>query len=205
MTHQISIPESWFFNGTEGFLGKPEECKILIILKEPDSDNKDATENLFWFKKVFLGKCKGKTYLSPLSQAASHLIPGEKPALAYAAYINLRPEKGDKNTGKDFKKILNRFSEGDADKHRWDIIEGMPENGHIITTKNILFAMKTAIGSECRPGCRLLNDDPGHFIINAIRMPSFAFSVGSKRINVYSVYHPRYLQRKGWKIDSFQP
>ena len=32
----------------EGYLGKPEECEILFVLKEPN----DSTPQGFWFKEV---------------------------------------------------------------------------------------------------------------------------------------------------------
>lgn len=103
----------------EGYLGKPEECEILFVLKEPNANKDNVTD--FWFKKV-LEKDENEwdkseaQYFHVLGTMAYRLLGGKaenatvqiiKNALKRCAYINLHPECGSGSETKEFRKILS--------------------------------------------------------------------------------------------------
>ena len=103
----------------EGYLGNPEECEILFVLKEPNANKDNVTD--FWFKKV-LEKDENEwrkyeaQYFHVLGTMAYRLLGGKaedatvqiiKNALKRCAYINLHPECGSGSETKEFKKILS--------------------------------------------------------------------------------------------------
>ncbi len=103
----------------EGYLGKPEECEILFVLKEPD----DCNPSGFWFKDVLdkdeadWDKYEAK-YFHVLGTMAYRLRGGRKTApesidlkdsLMHCAYINIYPCNGESHESKLYKKTLRRL------------------------------------------------------------------------------------------------
>ena len=194
----MKLNEKWFYHGTEGYLGKPEDCKVLFIMKEPDSSGIDVREGFFWFQKVYQGEIKATKYLEPIRRVASLLLPDEEDPLSCAAYINLHPVNGSNYESESFKNTLKQFQNGSDIYHRWDIIKAMPDGGFVVTTKNIYYAAYHALSKKLIPDCHITEEKSALSVMNRM-LPSFKFQTDEKTITVLSMYHPAYLSRNGWK------
>lgn len=107
----------------EGYLGKPEDCMILFVLKEPDTGGYGTPSTVFWMESVIKPgheKYSGP-YLRTLGIIAAKLM-GKMPAiepeddfykevLKSCAYINLYPFSGLGTEGENYKKVLNSLHE----------------------------------------------------------------------------------------------
>ena len=196
----MTLNEGLFYNGTEGFLGKPEDCRLLFLLKEPDSSGTDVEEGRFWFQEVYQGEKKGAKYLEPLRRIASLLLPDTEDPLSCVAYINLHPVKGGNYESKDFRDTLKKFKNGSDIFNRWDIIKAMPDGGCVVTTKNIFNAALYAVKNNLVKGCCMVEQKPALMIAGRV-LCSFLFQTDGKMITVLSMYHPVYMSRNGWKAS----
>ncbi len=202
----MSINEEHFYQGTEGFLGEQKECKVLFLMKEPNSSGNKVKKNKFWFKDVVDNNIeKGEKYLSKLGQIATWLVDGvratdneqRKAALKKTVYINLNPVRGRGTVGTEYKDAMKRFKnmdKPDADPNvkyeyegRWKIIFDMPDQSTIVTVSDIFNAMKSALGNK---GWILPDCNPPRLFIRNRPMDSFAFTYEGKRINVLKTIHP---------------
>lgn len=198
----MTLNKEWFYRGTEGFLGKPEDCRVLLLMKEPDSSGIDVQAGQFWFQKVYQGKIKATKYLEPLQKIASLLLPDTDEPLSYAAYINLHPVKGGSYESESFRETLQLFKNGSNIFNRWDIIKAIPNGGYVVTTKNIYYAANYAVGNKLVDGCRMIEiEEKNALMVMGCVLPSFTFQTDGKIITVLAMYHPVYMSRKGWKAS----
>ena len=99
----------------EGFLGDPRECKILFVLKEPDTESAEE----FWFKKGVDQCGKGvKRYFHVLGKIAAIILKKDgdlddekflESVLEQCAYINLNPIKGETKESPLYKDVLGKL------------------------------------------------------------------------------------------------
>lgn len=87
----------------EGHLGKAEDTRLLIVLKDPNS-NDEAINQLFWMKDCVLTRKTGSRYYHVLGALARFILKtdNKKSALEQCAYINLYPFSG-KSSAKNSK------------------------------------------------------------------------------------------------------
>ena len=114
--------EQFFYynNGNliEGFLGDPNECKILFVLKEPDTG--EARD--FWFRNGVEDESKrvktAKRYFHILGKIAAIILKKDgdldneeflKSVLEQCAYINLNPIKGETKESPLYKEVLKKL------------------------------------------------------------------------------------------------
>ena len=114
----------------EGYLGKPEECEILFVLKEPNDSNPQG----FWFKNNVVDKCEvereGQKYYKSLGSLAYMLLDISNEhsedlteALRKCAYININYKNGGPKASIDYKRTLNylHFLNRKQDKKWWKV------------------------------------------------------------------------------------
>ena len=113
----------YHYNGRpiEGFIGNPNECKILFILKEPDTGSAEE----FWFKKGVDQCGKGaKRYFHILGKIAAKILDRSgdldnddflQSVLKECAYINLYPIKGETSASDDYKIVLELLENTESD------------------------------------------------------------------------------------------
>lgn len=101
----------------EGYLGKPEECEILFVLKEPNTGGYEKQSKEFWMQSVISDSPvpKSEQYLRTLGIIAANLLeimPEKeqidefyKNVLKHCAYINIYPFSGLGSEGKYYKKV----------------------------------------------------------------------------------------------------
>ena len=230
----MSIDEKYFYQGTEGFLGDPEDCKILFLMREPNSEGKKA-DNQFWFKRVVDGEKLPRSgcYLSKLGQIASLLlkIPAcnneqRIPALRQAAYININPVCGQGTASNEYGDAIKWFKEekekceilGKEYDSRWKIIFGMPNQGWIVTVGDIYDAMykvldkkKAVVKKEKQDdGTKKKQYDGTDWIAPRLAfrdkqpMRSFVFTHDGKRINVLNCIHPAAFRKHYYRAEDIQ-
>lgn len=105
-------------DATEGYLGNPEDCEILFVLKEPNTGGYETLSKEFWMKRV-IGPDDvelSDAYINVLGTIAIRLLnpdQGEKSeftkaylkeALSKCAYINIYPFSGLGTEGERYKK-----------------------------------------------------------------------------------------------------
>ena len=117
----MPFSDNYFYQGTEGYLGDPGECKLLFLMREPNcGENLTVRQGEFWFKSVVDGSKQDKTYLSKLGQIASLLTFGKpatndeerRSALKKAIYINMNPVSGKGRKSPEYAKALENFMHG---------------------------------------------------------------------------------------------
>lgn len=101
----------------EGFLGDKNECEILFILREPNSNGEVADK--FWFREVLEGNSIGTKYVNVLGRLCGIITKQEydtiekrKNLLKKCCYINFHPHFGEKNKSETYKMILDNFRDG---------------------------------------------------------------------------------------------
>lgn len=107
----------------EGYLGNPEDCEILFVLKEPNTGGYETLSKEFWMKRV-IGPDDvelSDAYINVLGTIAIRLLnpdQGEKSeftkaylkeALSKCAYINIYPFSGLGTEGERYKKTLKEM------------------------------------------------------------------------------------------------
>lgn len=107
----------------EGYLGNPDECEILFVLREPDDPE---PQKGFWFRDVVCGKQTGKTgtkYKNVLGMIAHKLLGGSEErqgdysqVLRKCAYINAFPFYGKSSETDRCKAVIDALSSDGADK-----------------------------------------------------------------------------------------
>lgn len=104
----------------EGYLGKPEDCEILFVLREPDDPEPQTG---FWFGDVVCGKKPGTKYKNVLGIIANKLLDGRKERqgdyseiLKKSAYINAFPFYGKNSKTDKCKEVIEALTSADADK-----------------------------------------------------------------------------------------
>lgn len=200
-----------FYKGTEGYLGSPENCKLLLLMREPNcGDDGTAKENSFWMKKVVDGDKLpwGNTYLSKLGTIAA-LVQGYRnpydasawsDALKHAIYINMNPVSGKGTASKEYKMALEFFQKNmhypdqvaeQGYMNRWNAILSMPDQSVVVTVPDIYSVMKTVLFSE---GMITEEGTAGHLEISTSKcrktMRSLTFKNGDKSIHLLEAYHP---------------
>ena len=220
----MSINEEYFYQGTEGFLGKEKDCKVLFLMREPNSGGKIVRDGVFWFKKVVDNdkdkeEIGGECYLSKLGQIASLLLDNNCAtnneqrisALKHAVYINMNPVCGSGTVSKYYKKAIKQFKKeypicnvcDMSFSSRWNIIFGMPDQSTIVTVSDIYNVMYNVLGKN--PEINIDNNSPKLIIQHKheqTKMRSFAFEYKGKRINVLSCIHPAAYAKYYYTADN---
>ena len=193
----------------EGYLGDEakEDCKILFVLREPNSGGYDKPSKVFWMRDVVKGEDmpRSSRYWHVLGTLASKLIGPcicntknkceYLEPLKHCAFINLYPCSGSGSKGDKFNltlEALRNIAHSEEPprslqeyktlaQNRYDIISRISAR-YIVTTPEIFNALvgeKTNDGSEHADGFKL---DDNHI---------FKKAVISKKM-MLSYYHPCY-------------
>jgi len=114
-----------FYKEIEGLLGEEQEmAEELIVLREPNFRPKDENDRLrdFWFRNVVNGYEKNrqgaayrdfyKTFVGKLFGTAEEARLSQ---LKQCAYMNLRPDAGERQKSPEYIKILEEFRKLDKD------------------------------------------------------------------------------------------
>ncbi len=209
----MSINEEYFYQKTEGFLGEEKDCKVLFLMREPNSKEK-VTKDDFWFKKVVNGKKLPRSgcYLSKLGQIASLLLgihaeinEQRIPALKQAVYINMNPVCGKGLASDEYQKAIKLFKEEKDECEilnekyisRWKIIDGMPDQSTIVTVGDIYDAMKYVLEKR---GYDLIEDNAPRLVIRN-RPPMRSFVIKDRGINVMKIIHPAAFRRNHYRAE----
>ena len=108
----------------EGFLGEPNSCKVLFVLKEPNTGDYKTHSNCFWMQRVLESKTHvphSGEYIRTLGIIAAKLLYPEKDPhqlnaevfmklLGECAYINVYPFSGLGKAGERYKSTLETLS-----------------------------------------------------------------------------------------------
>lgn len=178
----------------EGFLDFSNEVKILFILREPNSNGKEADSFWVWEK---LHDRPDSVYIPSLETIAGLLIEdsykGKNQKLKQCAYMNLYPHSGIGSIGETYKHRLRSFAnreEKDADNRR-KIIESLPDGTIICTLGDIASAIKYLYdGKEIDRSLMI------HVNNSQKEWQAFTFKNKQGIVTVYTFYHPAYLKRK---------
>ena len=217
----MAISKECFYLGSEGYLGEPQESKILFLMREPNCGGKVVKENEFWFRDVVNGEKSGKTYFQKLGRIAA-LITGEdsadnteswRKALRKAVNMNINPVCGKGRASEEYKRAKELFVSGpnavcslevelsgrkEAFEYpnRWDAINQLPNDSVIVTVGDIYTILYEYI---LKHENKILINQGRHLEIrtdSGIRyMRSFVFAEGRKHITVMETYHPATLGR----------
>jgi len=207
------IHQDAFFKGTEGYVGTPEECRILFLFKEPNcGENKTVQQNEFWLKSIAAGEKKplSNCYLLKLGTIAA-LLQGKEPikkkdeevwkeALQHTVYMNINPVSGKGTASKEYKDAVEFFAQTvlqpeeispQGFKSRWKAIYEMPDQSTIVTIRDVFTRMYKTLNQagmivECPTRVNLtIRTKEG------IRhMRSLQFRHENKTFIVLETYHP---------------
>ena len=217
----MAISKECFYLGSEGYLGEPQESKILFLMREPNCGSKVVNKDKFWFRDVVNGEKSGKTYFQKLGRIAA-LITGEdsadneeswRKALRKSIYMNINPVCGKGRASEEYKKSKMQFAEGpeavcslEVDlngqitpyeyPNRWNAINQLPDGSVIVTVGDIYTILYNYMLKDEKKVSFKEDRYLGIRTQYGIRlMRSFVFPEGSKHITVMETYHPASLGR----------